>query len=801
MGHTTHTRTTHTAAQDQDLAGLEHHLRDLLIQARGGRGLPCAPHGLAASPSKAAHLPWDSAAMSVANASPSVPTAGHGPWSVLQVNDDSASLQQELVAQLAGASAEIDRLRAQVLADRAASDLQLEDLRAKLVGAAAQEQASRELQAQVGTLVQTREENTRVIRLLEQEVSDLQRAAAVAAAGGEEKAQPVRVLEQEIAAHPTRSDGGGQCLLSVSEAEKVRAQNTALRDEVAGLQRKLLALQTNAEGTISLEQQAALHAARLKRQADLSEAHERVKSLEAAMKALQTQLSSEGTAAAAAAASHEAEKSALAERLALAESKLALSEGRADALACQVGARKVEIEDLRRKVVDSQRACDAMALELVHEKSFTRPTGRKDRGVRLDATEIEASLRDLSSDVSDAQGVVQLLTTRAMVECGRQTEREEFLAGEFAELRQRETELLHATGAFRKGEAAWHQSATREHEQELRELHAALAEAKDQRDAAMSEVDKLTREGLRSRQRAHESATKVVALEEEMQEELDDTAARLRGVFEKTAANMREELRDATARLDAANLEIASLKAEIDHNSCKVEEADKALSEKARVERDLASTTTALVALKREMSAMRNGESTAIADQKREVKVLSDRAWARLGKLEARSRSWNGGGASPTGAFTASATGTPIVERGGTTSRNNVPIWERLHSQGTEASRSREASRSPPPAPLHGLSDLADEESPPPATHAHPAPATPLTAKESAFMSRLAALEALCTDRVACLEQLTSKQTCDLKRSQDEAQALRSFCAESERALGAYGLLGSCPETCVYVSL
>ena len=68
-------------------------------------------------------------------------------------------------------------------------------------------------------------------------------------------------------------------------------------------------------------------------------------------------------------------------------------------------------------------------------------------------------------------------------------------------------------------------------------------------------------------------------------------------------------------------------------------------------------------------------------------------------------------------------------------------------------------------------------------------------------MSRLAALEALCTDRVACLEQLTSKQTCDLKRSQDEAQALRSFCAESERALGAYGLLGSCPETCMYVFL
>ena len=181
--------------------------------------------------------------------------------------------------------------------------------------------------------------------------------------------------------------------------------------------------------------------------------------------------------------------------------------------------------------------------------------------------------------------------------------------------------------------------------------------------------------------------------------------------------------------------------------------------------------------------------------------MLSDRACARLGKLEARSRSWNGGGASPTGAFTASATGTHVVGRGGTTSRNNVPIWERLHSQGTEASRSREASRSPPPAPLHGLSDLADEESPPPATHAHPPPATPLTAKESAFMSRLAALEALCTDRVACLERLTSKQTCDLKRIQDEAQALRSFCAESERALGAYGLLGSCPETCMYVFL
>ena len=785
------------------MAGLEHHLRDLLTQARGGRGLPSAPHGLAASPSKAAHLPWDSAAMSVAHASPSVP--GQGPWSVLQVKDDSASLQQELVAQLAGASAEIDRLRAQVLADRAASDLQLEDLRAKLVGAAAQEQASRELQEQVRLLLQTREENTRVIRLLEQEVSDLQCAAAVAAAGGEEKAQPVRVLEQEIAAHPTCSERGVRRLLSVSEAEQVRAQNTALQDEVAGLQRKLLALQRNAEGTISLEQQVTLHAARLKRQADVSAAHERVKSLEAAMKALQTQLSSEGTAAAAAAASHEAEKSALAERLALAESKLALSEGRADALACQVGARKVEIEDLRRKVVDSQRACDTMALELAHEKSFTRTTGRKDRAVRLDATEIEASLRDLSNDVSDAQGVVQLLTTRAMVECGRQTEREEFLAGAFAGLRQRETELLQrvqrdATGAFRKGEVAWHQSATREHEQELRELHAALAEAKDQRDAAMSEVDRLTREGLRSRQRAHESATKVVALEEEMQEELDDTAARMRGVFEKTAANMREELQDATARLDAANLEIASLKAEIDHNSCKVEEADKALSEKARVERDLASTTTALVALKREMSAMRNGESAAVAALKREVAVLSDRACARLGKLEARSRSWNGGGVSLPGVLIASATGTPVVGRGGTRSRNNVPIWERLHSQGTEASRSREVSRSPPPAPLHSLSDLADE-SPPPATHAHTPPATPLTATESAFTRRLAALEALCADRVTYLEQLTSKQTCDLKRMDDEAQALRSFCAESERALGAYGLLGSYPESCMSVFL
>ena len=56
---------------------------------------------------------------------------------------------------------------------------------ARRVGAAAQEQARRELQAQVGMLLQTREENTRVIRLLEQEVSDLQRAAAVAAAGGE----------------------------------------------------------------------------------------------------------------------------------------------------------------------------------------------------------------------------------------------------------------------------------------------------------------------------------------------------------------------------------------------------------------------------------------------------------------------------------------------------------------------------------------------------------------------------------------------------------------------------------------
>ena len=244
---------------DQDMAKLEDHIRGLLIKSKGNfnakeqghfltRGLSprLSPPVTSARRHANANIPQNSSEDEGARSG--VPDLNPGsPWAVLQVSDEAAELRE----QLESTWRESERAKSQLLADK----LTIQDLRQKLLDATRHEKHGSELETKLHFATESSSDKDRMIRLLESEVAELKNLTANVTTDS----QTFRLAQIEL----------------------LERQNKALENETEVLKRQLALSQDSlvADDEIA-EARAKLHVAKLKMDADMRAAKDRIANLE-----------------------------------------------------------------------------------------------------------------------------------------------------------------------------------------------------------------------------------------------------------------------------------------------------------------------------------------------------------------------------------------------------------------------------------------------------------------------------------------------------------------------------------------
>jgi DNA repair exonuclease SbcCD ATPase subunit len=139
----------------------------------------------------------------------------------------------------------------------------------------------------------------------------------------------------------------------------------------------------------------------------------------------------------------------------------------------------------------------------------------------------------------------------------------------------------------------------------------------------------------------------IQRLKEELQRKGTDTKPAKNDLRKETQEDKRKSVlrqrHDSIEReesLSTALVEIDKLKKK---QKQLAEDRETALLEKARAEKELATTVTALSALRREIASQRDADSRETARLKDELAFLQDRTHTRLTCLERRSQDWENG--------------------------------------------------------------------------------------------------------------------------------------------------------------